>query len=158
MKVVFLDFDGVITTPDSHYKPMREKVELVRRVLDATDSVIVLSSSWRPYWKEDYTQEGIIQRIRVNPYYDISVETLFPYIIGCTSRISNSIRQNRVNPRGYEIESYLNEHPEIESYVIIDDDNIDSVSPDMSSQIVYTNHFDGITEEDADRAIEILNK
>lgn len=157
-KVIFLDFDGVITTPDSQYTPMREKVELVRRILDATDSVIVLSSSWRPYWDKDCIQEEIIRQIRVNPYYDPSVEILFPYIVGCTPRVSNSIRWYHTNSRGYEIKSYLDEHPEVEQYVIIDDDNICPVSLDMESRTIYTNHFDGITEEDTDKAIEILNK
>lgn len=53
MKVVFLDFDGVITTPKSKCKLDPEKMALIGRIIDATDAKIVISSSWRRYSLEE---------------------------------------------------------------------------------------------------------
>ncbi len=36
MNIIFLDFDDVITTPNSEYTPILEKIELIRYILDAT--------------------------------------------------------------------------------------------------------------------------
>lgn len=48
-KIVFLDFDGVITTLKSNWTIDNEKVELVKQICDATGAKIVISSSWRRY-------------------------------------------------------------------------------------------------------------
>ena len=47
MKVIFLDFDGVITTMKSRWNLCKEKMELVKEIVDKTDAKIVISSSWR---------------------------------------------------------------------------------------------------------------
>lgn len=47
MKVIFLDFDGVITTMKSHWNLCKEKMELVKEIVDKTGAKIVISSSWR---------------------------------------------------------------------------------------------------------------
>ena len=46
-KIIFLDFDGVITTLKSKWTIDNEKVELVKQICDATGAKIVISSSWR---------------------------------------------------------------------------------------------------------------
>ena len=66
--------------------------------------------------------------------------------------------------RGKEIDAYLDEHPEIENYVIIDDDS--DMEPHQLNNFVMTsgntNHSDcvdigyGLTKECSDWAIEIL--
>ena len=48
-KIIFLDFDGVITTYKSKWKLDQEKLDLLKEILDATNSEIVISSSWRHY-------------------------------------------------------------------------------------------------------------
>ena len=50
---------------------------------------------------------------------------------------------------------YLDEHPEVESYVILGDD-ADMLLP-QKEHFVQTDAVEGITEEDAERAIRILN-
>lgn len=47
MKVIFLDFDGVITTEESRSKLDLSKMRLVKKICDATGAKIVISSSWR---------------------------------------------------------------------------------------------------------------
>jgi hypothetical protein len=67
--------------------------------------------------------------------------------------------------RGHEVEYWLDEHPEVEKYVIFDDDN--DFLPHQRGNFVRTgnniNHPDaldigyGLTNECANRAIRILN-
>lgn len=51
-KVVFLDFDGVVTTLKSNWTIDNSKVDLVKQICDATGAKIVISSSWRRYTLE----------------------------------------------------------------------------------------------------------
>ena len=57
MKVIFLDFDGVITTLKSKYKLDPDKMALIGRIMDATDAKIVISSSWRRFSLEETIKE-----------------------------------------------------------------------------------------------------
>lgn len=47
MKIIFLDFDGVIITKRSKYWFDSEKLILLQQIIDQTNSKIVISSSWR---------------------------------------------------------------------------------------------------------------
>ncbi len=52
MKVIFLDIDGVLK--DDHYDAefQDECFERLKRIVDATSAIIILTSSWRiNYWK-----------------------------------------------------------------------------------------------------------
>ena len=150
MKVIFLDFDGVITTPDSNYRIMWDKVALVQKILDATGAKIVLSTSWR-----DFDIESSIKAIKRNPF---NPENKCPFekdIVGVTIKYGYSTKWDWISPRGGEINDYIKEHPEIEQYVIIDDEDITPTN-EQWNHVVYTNHYKGITEEDVNKAIEIL--
>ena len=46
-KIIFLDFDGVITTYASKWEIDNEKCLLVKKICDETGAKIVISSSWR---------------------------------------------------------------------------------------------------------------
>ena len=56
-KIIFLDFDGVITTLKSKWTIDNEKVELVKQICDATGAKIVISSSWRRYTLEQTLEQ-----------------------------------------------------------------------------------------------------
>ena len=43
MKIIFLDFDGVITTPASRGCLSAQKMQLVKKIVDATGAKIVIS-------------------------------------------------------------------------------------------------------------------
>lgn len=49
MKIIFLDIDGVVSTHRCQWKLDPEKMELIKRICDATDAKIVVTSSWRGY-------------------------------------------------------------------------------------------------------------
>lgn len=157
MKVIFLDFDGVITTPKSKYKLDPERMALVGRILDATGAKVVISSSWRRYSLED-----TIKHLTDTSHFLIDGNP-FPYpeaVVGITERMySFCYPNNNIHfclPRGCEIEHYLNQHSEVDNYVIIDD-NQDMLLC-QADNFVHTNGITGLTEEDVERAIEILNR
>jgi len=56
-----------------------------------------------------------------------------------------------------EIVNYLNAHPLIENYLIIDDDkSLNDLPNSIKQKLVLTSSLIGLTQENADRALEIL--
>lgn len=155
MKVIFLDFDGVITTEKSRYNLDKDKMELVKIICDKTGAKIVISSSWRLN-----TLENTILNITTVRNPETEVPFLMPeLVVGVTKRMyafshDDASSYYRI-PRGVEIERYLMEHEEVDRYVIFDDD--DDMLLVQAPYFVKTNTRIGITEEDANKAIEILN-
>lgn len=156
MKVIFLDFDGVITTPKSKCKLDPERMALLGRILDATDAKIVISSSWRRY-----SLEETIKHITDASNFFVGGNP-FPYpeaVVGVTERMYSFCYPNNERhfglPRGCEIEHYLNQHSNIDSYVIIDDDQ--DMLLCQAENFVHTDGEIGLTEDDVEKAIKILN-
>lgn len=157
MKVIFLDFDGVITTSASNWNLSLEKMRLVKRIVDETGAKIVISSSWRRY-----TLEQTIESITTigNPFVN-DVPFLMPEeVVGVTARMyafkHGAAERHYGVFRGVEIKQYLDEHQEIENYVILDDDSDMLLS--QQKNFIKTDSSGGITEKDAEKAIRILNK
>lgn len=141
-KIIFLDNDGVINTNKTLEQgvtidPVR--VELVKRICAETGAKIVSSSSWRanPQAIEYLKSLGL-------PIVDITV-----------------ISPRDLVPRGREIQMWLDEHPEVKKYAIIDDD-IDMLR--TQTHCFFHCRYDengmttGLTEEIAERVIAYLNK
>ena len=147
MKAIFLDFDGVITIPPRWYLKA-DKIKYIKRIVDETGAKIIVSSSWRMDTVEE-TRKNMIYKEKRCPRNKM-LYWLIDNIYDVTPWVGLG------NGRGGEIQKYLNDHQEIENYVILDDDH------DMwDSQIyhfVQTNYEDGITEVETIRAIKVLNK
>ena len=58
LKVIFLDFDGVLNSEccNDGVTLLPSKLELLRKLVDATNARIVLSTSWREHWSKDPKQ------------------------------------------------------------------------------------------------------
>ena len=152
MKVIFLDFDGVITSKNG-YSLDPEKMELVKRICDETGAYIVVSSSWRRFTSEDTI------KIITEVCDSLPVPFLIPErIIGVTPRMYAfkyvNPKEHFIVPRGYEIERYLEEHKDIERYVIIDDEN--DMLLCQEPFFIKTNSKLGINEKDVEKAIKLL--
>lgn len=152
MKVIFLDFDGVITSPDSKWKIDMHKIKIINDICDKTGAKIVVSSTWRMGYCDDVSvfHEHLKQYFIKHNYLDKFKDTFDKFIsniIGMTECIDGL--------RGNEIKSYMNEHPEVENYVIIDDDS--DMCDDQLCNFVQTDTWDGITERDAKLCVDILN-
>ena len=154
MKIIFLDFDGVITTEESHWCLDLEKMKIVKRICDETGAKIVISSSWRRR-----TLEETIKEITTVGEAFTPIRFLMPeLVVGITTRMyafnyGERDKHYRIC-RGNEIEHYVDTHSGIENYVILDDD------ADMllcqADKFVKTDAREGISDKDAELAIKIL--
>ena len=145
MKVIFLDFDGVITVPPKWYLKA-DKIKYIKRIVDETGAKIVVSSSWRMDSVED-TIDKMIGRPRRCPR-----NRMFNWFIDNLYDVTHTYR----SLRGLEIKDWLDEHNDIENYVIIDDDG--DFLDEQLYHFVQTNYEDGITEVETIRAIKVLNR
>lgn len=149
MRIIFLDIDGVLNNleslrfPRTNVKSSRHSystahpncVSALNRIAEKTNARIVISSTWR----------------------GIGLEILFELFHkwGITApTVGRTPLWDRSCERGDEIASWLSKNPQVESFVILDDGDDMSM---LTHRLVQTNHELGLTMQDADRAIAILN-
>ena len=146
-KVIFLDVDGVLNsdktaarTPQGFIGVSSEKVKLLNEIVKATGASIILSSSWRLMDSADTDYKYLIRHLAYKKLY----------IQGKTELIRNN--------RGKEIQKFLDEHENIEAFVILDDEFIQEFEEcNLSKHLVHTESKDGLTKNDVEKAIKILN-
>lgn len=161
MKVIFLDVDGVlnsekfavfVATNELGQDFLKEggsnfvdpyATYLIADLCEAHDLKIVISSSWRMY--DLPTTVQTFERYR-------DLKPLIPYMVGVTPRNSD----DRIwEDRGEEIQHYLDEHPDIENYCIIDDDN-DMLESQLDHFVRVDSEF-GLEEVHIEKVKTILN-
>lgn len=151
MKVIFLDFDGVLNTDAYVRRQGRcgvildpEKLMLLGRIVRKTDAKIVLSTSWREHWspvpgESDCTGEeieGIFRRFRLEIYDKIP---------------------HRTRGREGNIRLWLEQYPSVAQYVVLDD--LALTGEALDGHLVRTSDYrGGLTEEHVCTAIAILGK
>ncbi|CEM33400.1 unnamed protein product [Vitrella brassicaformis CCMP3155] len=137
-KILFLDVDGVLH-PHTDFgisermfraHCMRE----LKRIVDETGCDIVFSSSWRNY------------KANCALASDKLLSHGVPMWISATPSIS-------FEQRSLEVSRWLEANPSVDRYVILDDIDFSFDDPNF----VKTDPRTGLTSEDADRAIAILN-
>lgn len=147
MKVIFLDFDGVLnsnkyfinSTENQPFFLEDEKMELLKNIINETNAKIVLSTSWREIWGIDLEISK-----KLKEYFDSYNIDIFD--------VTPCINYNRVD----EINFWIKQH-KIRSFVILDD--ITGPWYNLESNVIVTNiDFQGLTEEHVKKAINILNK
>lgn len=153
MNVIFLDIDGVIQSPRycvaidetgwlSAFEPAA--MHMVQRLVIDAKAKIVISSSWR-IGHDDSRQ--LKQLFRCCGF----------------KRISNSFHDDWKTKeiggfstkRGNEIAEWLERHPEVENYIILDDDS-DMLESQMEN-FVQTCSRNGMLLEHYDKARKILS-
>jgi hypothetical protein len=132
-KVLFLDIDGVLNSHRTAYATkgfphgfddaQKQKfdwiaVGLIRRLCEETNTSIVLSSSWRIIHTVHECANGL----------DLPIFDATPRLCGI---------------RGDEIQEWLNRHPEVEQYAIVDDDS--DMLESQKDHFVQTSHADGLS-------------
>ncbi len=152
MKIIFCDVDGVLNgsvitkekSPSGFTGVSDGLILNLKKIVDATGAAIVLSSDWRLV--RDDREHGkdyryLVRRLKTVAGLDIS---------GHTDDISWS-------SRGDEIRKYLNDHPEVTGYVVLDDIPFTSFETcNLGDHLILTNERKGLTAKDADEAIRIL--
>lgn len=149
-KVVFCDIDGVLNNDDylsycietEGYDPILldeldpRNIYNLKLILEATQAFLVCSSSWR--WDKNAFQKANQQLKHFN------IEFLDTTTLTIDTTLSRAI----------EINTYLEEHPEIKNYVILDDAVL---SDKLQPYQVKTNFCFGLMRQDVNSAIQILN-
>jgi len=162
MRILFLDIDGVlntshssklpmITSPDIYkYSPLmklhqfdKDCVTCLNKIVKATGAKVVISSSWRLFFP---MEDGYGYKVLLDYIKSQGIEA---DIIGYTPEINKA-------PRGLEIQKWLEEHNDIQSFVILDDIN-DMMH--LSSRLVQTAWKHGLIEKKHfEKAINILTR
>ena len=151
MKVIFLDFDGVLNSAkyllgcgDCGMAIDPTRMVLLKQIVDATNSKIVLSTSWREHWSSDFSKcdhTGALINDIFNKF-GLQIWDKTPELHA---------------KREMEIKGWLDMYPEVKSFVVLDDRLLSAEY--LNGHFIKTsNHFDGLDESDVQKAIDILNR
>lgn len=142
MKILFLDIDGVLNSREFNKRigdctsVSPKLIEKINRVIRETECKIVVSSTWRLYHN------------KIELYAFLSSYGFNGEIIGYTPDLKGE------KGRGQEINQWLSQNPQVTAFAIVDDDSFDI----SSDKLVKTSFDVGITDENANKLIEILNQ
>lgn len=154
MKIVFLDFDGVMDTEYYDHilsedgKPISDRYGLLfdpecvkdlKYIIDNTGADIVVSSTWKDFMS--YKDILDMWEDRNLPGFVTDVTPTLPY----------------GHERGDEIDAWLNECQTECRYVIIDDLHAYHFNEHQIPRLLVVNPFCGLDENTAERAVEMLN-
>lgn len=155
MRIVFLDFDGVLRCQLSYSLPEYLAREVVpapahpdcvaalNRIIVETDARVVVSSLWR--------EGGLKAMRRYLVGWGVRCK-----VVGCTPDLSSKAGGlYRPVERGTEIQAWLDAHPIVESFVILDDD---ADMAHLAGRLIQTEFERGLTQEHAARAVEMLKR
>lgn len=146
MKVLFLDIDGVILSGEelwanhNRYLPPA-KIALVKEVCSRTGALIVVSSTWRML--EDC--RGLLEAAGLT----------------CLHRDWRTAKNTKVGniwigcPRGREIQDWLDAHPEVSAYAIVDDDG--DMLPEQMARFVQTPFATGVDRPHVEALVTALS-
>lgn len=161
MKVLFLDIDGVMNSvqlavmhhrrnkdvpslggwdPYNEFCPIsiNNLVELLEKVPDLK---IVVSSTWRMGCDTVQKLQDIF-----NPIPELHGQKIIQ------ERIIDRTPVFRSGPRGNEIKHWLDNHPEVEKYAILDDDS--DMLEEQRPNFFNTNGLHGFMWEDCERVLK----
>ena len=143
MKVCFLDFDGVFTLTHTCYLlggyVDHTAVQILNKFLVDNEFKIVISSTWR---------KGS-SALELSSYLNLSGfnSGLLFYDDFKTKSLSGF--------RGEEIAEWLSRHPEVQNYIIVDDD--DDMLPDQLGNFIHVDATIGFSFRDYHRALSVVS-
>jgi len=144
MNIIFLDIDGVLATLRVHLA-LKNKgglidkwdpvgASFIKKICQKYNVQIVISSTWRLFKDGDLMlrlKEHHLHKYLHNDYK--------------TKRLTGEIR-------GKEIKEWLSRHPEVENYLILDDDT--DMLKEQMPYFVRTQTQNGITTENMEHILE----
>ena len=165
MNAIFLDIDGVLNCHTSKSKCGqytgidKDKVKRLARIVNETNSKIVLTSTWKHGWQPNHAYS--IERTSLYEFPEnYHAKYLDNHLMKkgkLTIYDKTHDNHNNIYYRGSGIYNWLESHPKVKNWVVLDDDRF----PDFETfgiypHLVLTNPLLGLTDDDADAAIEIL--
>ncbi len=174
MKVIFLDIDGVLNTSKTFIERKHHwqktgiwtleidefRVEYLKRIIDETEAKVVLSSTW----KKDFENiDG-----KVVPIHEKGV-ALLNVLKKYDIELYDILKKGYSLPREDLITIWLNEHPNVESFIVIDDETThlkrfigkELIKTSFLPEGVMLKNMDdciGLCEDHIEIAIKKLNK
>ena len=144
MKVIFLDFNGILDTYENMDVIDTDNLNRLKRIVDECNAKVVLTTSN----KNNYYRSGMIRGI-LKYIIDSLLEAGID-VIGMVPMLDS---------REDEIHAYLDMHPEVEEFVILDDDyDMPSFRDNLillPSQMIGIEQR-GLEDEHVEKAISIL--
>ena len=170
MKVIFLDVDGVLNSDKSLMLDDALEDDLIlklKTLVDKTGAKIILSSAWRfcfnplrilmkyldkyNLYLSGMTQNGVSITWLKSQGYEPTTRFID------TREDINGNEYEVTTDRGAEIYKWLSNNPDVESFVIFDDEAFD-IARYFSNNFIKTNPRIGLTEENIQQAEKILTK
>lgn len=151
--IIFLDVDGVLNhrgvfKTGSFPNPLcHECVARLRKLVAVTDAQIVMSSTWRLGGRED---SGVRKLKRAGALDRLHKDWR---TVDLPNRIQNGVLLPDQR-RGREIAEWLGRHPEVEHYVILDDDS--DMLPEQMPRFVQTSFDTGLLDTHVLKAALII--
>ena len=164
MKVIFLDVDGVLNAflkntrqfyvETNHIRVDESKVRLLSEIVRETGSVLVLHSGWRLWFDHDLhlVRPETVALVTALQKHQMVLMDKTPDMT--TAEIRETKRFSLVKAK--EIRAWLAEHPAVTRYLVLDDLNLHD--PDLAVFQIKTDPAVGLTRQDVERAIAILNR
>lgn len=159
-KVLFLDFDGVLNSRlffqtrklEDAWSEVedidRSAVERLNAIIAATGAYVVVSSSWR----HGRTTEQLAGLLQARGFRGVVIDKIRDWHTPHSRRL-RLVPMERPEQRGDQIKDWLDEHPHVERYAILDDDtDMDAVR----EHHIKTDFHTGLQLEHVERAIEML--
>ena len=177
MKVLFLDFDGVLNS----CRYMRENwrrfegsvlhrvsdaidraaVARLNQVVERTGAKVVISSSWR----KSVTLSSLRRLLRVTGFCGEvigstpimkrdQIDVLVTFGAGPLASVEERRTLRHVD-RGHEIQRWLTEHPEVTRIAIVDDD---TDMANLYDRLVLTDCEDGLQDEHVEALVALLSE
>ena len=162
-KIVFMDCDGVLNYTQWYFSDRNpgnlygqegdidpECVARILKVCEVTGAKIVLSSDWR-------IDKGAIPRLERAGFPKGLICDQTPELIWTHLNYYNTDTDSYDYSRGKEIDLWLDAHQDTYDYVIIDDRE-DFTDEQKRLHFVHVDSDIGFTDENMNKAIEILTR
>ena len=148
MNVIFLDFDGVLDT--YHYKSKKDierRIKILSDICKDLDCKVVISASVK-----DVIDEDTLEILDENSWVNHIFKCFNKYGIECigrTPKIRKYYGEDAYTEvwKEDEILTYLDAHPEIEHYCVIDDNDCTDLEKVKDHLVETLNYSDNPEEE-----------
>ncbi len=148
MKVIFLDIDGVLNCASTKRRLRGspfvddDKLLLLKDLVEKTGAELVLSSTWRL---------GLLYPDVAA--FTVDTDALIAELAEYGLRLYDHTPKLSDRQRGHEIAAWLAENPEVEKFVILDDD---SDMAHLKEHLVQTSWIAGLQTVHVEKAIKLL--